>query len=130
MTKATEFPRSDSDAQLVTFTGTPGGGAVKVDLNILPTIVPLAVEPIKQRSKRKSPRLAPTRSEELRTEEFKALIRTAAKEAGSDNGLFCELLDQRGVPTPRTWRVGSWVEAHGKPALQSAIRGRKRRSSV
>lgn len=45
MSKTTES-RSDSDAQLVTFTGTPGGGAVKVDLHIVPTVIPtLTVAP-------------------------------------------------------------------------------------
>jgi hypothetical protein len=122
---------TESEQKHFSFTGQPGGGSIKpIELHILPTVIPLAVKPPKQRSMRKSPRLAPTRSEELRLEEFEALICTAAKEAGRDNQLFCELLDQRGIPTPRDWRVGSWVEAHGKPALQSAIRGRKRRSSV
>lgn len=70
----------------------------------------------------------PTRAEALRRGEGSALIRTAAKEAGRDNRLFCELLNQRGVPVPRSWRVGSWIEAYGKPALHSAIRGVKLRA--
>jgi hypothetical protein len=120
--------RSDSNAEIETFTSRRSGGEAKVEIAFYPHVVPLAVVPPKNRSKRKSPRPAPTRGEESRTQEFDALIHTAAKEAGRDNRLFCELLDQRGVPTPRDWRVGSWVEAYRKPALRSAIRGAKRRS--
>jgi hypothetical protein len=118
---------TESEQKQLTFSGQSEAGK-PLEIRFIPTVVPLAVEPPKQRTKRKSPRLAPTRSEELRMEETEALIRSAAKDSGRDNRLFCALLDQRGVPTPRAWRVGSWVEAHGKPALQSALRGRKRRS--
>lgn len=37
--------RSDSNAEIETFTSQPGGGAVKVDIHFLPTVVPLALEP-------------------------------------------------------------------------------------
>jgi hypothetical protein len=37
--------RSESNGELATFTSQPGGGAVKVDLHFLPTVMPLAVEP-------------------------------------------------------------------------------------
>lgn len=101
--------RSDSNAELVTFTGQPGA-AKPVEIKFIPTVAPLAAEPLRQRNKRKSP--APTRAEAERSEEFQVLIRTAAKEAGADNRLFCTLMQQRTVPIPRGWPVASWPEAY------------------
>jgi hypothetical protein len=59
-----------------------------------------------------------------RLAEFSELIRTAAKEAGRDNKIFCKLL--RDVPVPRKWGVKSWMDAYEK--YPAKVRGLKRRA--
>jgi hypothetical protein len=65
-----------------------------------------------------------------RSERYQNMIAQATRDASSVK-MFCEFLDGRDVPLPRslsTKGVKTWAEAYGKTELRSIIRGIKRRS--
>ena len=75
----------------------------------------------------KRKRAAPSSSSTGRLGTRKSLIQKASSKAGTDNWQFCKLLDQFGVPVPRTWSAKSWLDAYNKPQLRVRIRGVKYR---
>ena len=122
MSKATKS-RSDSDAQLVTFTGTPGGGAVKVDLHIVPTVIPtLTVEPGQlNRVVKKKKRVALTPAER-RSRKIRLWMLQQHKRPNLET-YRREMDDGHIAPPPACLRAGkrTFAASDEIPALRRAI---------
>jgi hypothetical protein len=114
---------TDTEAKAHIFTGQPGGGVLKVDLNIIPTIGPtllidpLAPIPPKTRNARK---WEPTAREQ-------AILNIPREKELKD---YCQMLDDSGVPFPEKWqrssRPASHLEAYENVRIQRCMRSERR----